>query len=97
MKHLSPRVWAIALVAVLLTAGAFAGIALDSWRVAVAFGVALQVLTLAAIVATRRGASLPTRRALARIERSVDNVSLRVVNESQALQRELDARLGQAE
>ena len=97
MKHLSPRVWAIALIAVVLTAGAFAGIALDSWRVAVAFGVALQVLTLAAVVATRRGASVPTRKALARIERSIDNVSLRVVNESQALQRELEARLDRAD
>ena len=97
MKQLSPRVWAIAVVAVLLTAGAFAGIALDSWRVAGAFGVALQALTLAAVIATRRGTSFPTRGALARIERSIDNVSLRVVNESQALQRELDARLDHAD
>ena len=95
MKKIGPRTRWIAAVAAVLGIGAAISIAIDSWRAAMAFSVALQLVTLAVVVLAARKrprSSEQTTKALRRLARAVDNVSLRVVNESQAIQRELDAR-----
>lgn len=60
----------------------------EAWGLAVLCVGALQVLTIVIVLDTQRR----QRAALLRLERAVENVSLRVVTESVALQREIANR-----
>lgn len=91
---IGPRTWWIIVVVSLLSAGALVEIIRGSWQTAGVFGVALQVVTIAIVVlaAKRPSPYAKNAKALTRIERAIDNVSLRVINESTAIQRELKGR-----
>ena len=88
---LSRREVLVALITGALGVAALVGIVLDSWRVAALGVIALQMVNIALVLvlARRRAPSGKDAKVLARIERAIDNVSLRVVTETDATRREL--------
>lgn len=90
----SPKEYLVFVVSAALASLALVSIAKDSWQGAAACVVALQsVVVTLGLYASRRRRALGDARTLRRIERALDNVSLRIVTESQATQRELGGRL----
>lgn len=84
----------IALVVAVLGLLALIAIASDSWRWTLVCVVVLQIVTVALIVEANRGRSGNSDTdALRRIERAIENVSLRTVTEAEATQRELGGRI----
>ena len=94
---LDPKHALIALIVAVLGLIALIAIVSDSWRWTMLCVVALQIVTVALIVGTRRerGVDDGAAAALRRIERAIENVSLRTVTEAEATQRDLGGRIDQ--
>jgi len=79
----------VAAAAAVLSLALVVALALDSWRWSVAILAALVLLVGAVVMLVLRRQEATRTSDLERIERKVDNLSLRVVTESQAVHREL--------
>ncbi|MGZ5368992.1 MAG: hypothetical protein ACXWXV_07275 [Aeromicrobium sp.] len=101
---ISPKESLVALVVAALGTAAIVGVVLNSWKGAILCVVALQMVHIAVVLLLARRRTPSGRDAktlarierainegedLARMERAIENVSLRVVTESDATRREL--------